>query len=334
MAAPQRRATIRDVAGAAGISVGTASHALNGTGRVSAATRERVVAVAGRLGYRPDPRGRALRSARTMTLGLLLPLEGGVQRSGTSLGADFYLELAGAAADAAFAHDHGLLLLPAARDPAELERFVIDGAMVSDPEPGDARLKVLDALEIPTVTLERDLADPQRSWWVVADNARGVRALLAHLVSEGARSVALLTVNRAWSWIADVEAAYGDWCAGAGIEPLVVSVAAGAPLDVIDREATRLLASHRPDAIIAPPERLACAAARAALQLGLRVPDDVRIAACVDGREVRAADITALDLIPEAHAVAGVELLLQRLNGGPPATRHIDSQLRIRGSSR
>src|SRR4051794_29982388 len=180
MAAPPRRPTIRDVAEAAGVSVGTVSHALNGTGRVSAATRTSVVSMADRLGYRPDPRGRALRSARTMTLGLLLPVTAGAQRSGPSLGADFYLELAGAAASAAFAHDHGLLLVPSSRESTHLERFVIDGAMVSDPEPADARLQVLDALGIPTVTLERDLADLQRSWWVAADNAHGVRALLEH----------------------------------------------------------------------------------------------------------------------------------------------------------
>jgi hypothetical protein len=39
------------------------------------------------------------------------------------------------------------------------------------------------------------------------------------------------------------------------------------------------------------------------------------------GPEVRAADITALDLLPEAHAKAAIGLLLTRLNGGPPATR-------------
>ena len=95
-----------------------------------------------------------------------------------------------------------------------------------------------------------------------------------------------------------------------------------------------MLASHRPDAILAPPERLACAVLRAAGAMGLEVPDDLRLAAGVDGREVRAAGITALDLMPEAHAEAGVSLLLERLDGGPAATRLITADLRLRGSSR
>jgi DNA-binding LacI/PurR family transcriptional regulator len=225
-------------------------------------------------------------------------------------------------------------LLPSSREPGDLERFAVDGAMLSDPEPGDARLRVLDALGIPTVTLERDLADPQRSWWVTADNADGVRALLEHLMTSGSRTVALLTVNKAWSWIADVEAAYRQWCASVGAEPLVVPVPVEATADEIESAAVRLLATHRPDAILTPPERLACAVALAAGKLGLRVPHDLRIAACVDGRDVRAADITALDLIPQAHAEAAVGLLLARLHDEPPATRRITSELRIRGSSR
>src|SRR3954464_814221 len=82
MGALPPRPTIRDVAGAAGVSVGTASHALNGTGRVAASTRARVAGVADRLGYRPDPRGRALRSPRTTTLGLVLPVIPGPRRPG------------------------------------------------------------------------------------------------------------------------------------------------------------------------------------------------------------------------------------------------------------
>jgi DNA-binding LacI/PurR family transcriptional regulator len=334
MGALPPRPTIRDVAGAAGVSVGTASHALNGTGRVAASTRARVAAVADRLGYRPDPRGRALRSTRTTTLGLVLPVIPGPRRPGEFLGADFYLELAGAAAQAAFAREHGLLLLPSPRDRADLERFAVDGAMLSDPEPDDARLRVMDALGIPVVTLERDLAHPDRSWWVAADNHAGTWMLLDHLAAAGAETVALFTVAKEWSWFAEVDVAYRQWCAHRGVTPCVSRVAPATTEDALNASAARLLASERPGAVLAPPERLACAVLRAADRGGLRVPDDLRIAAGVDGRDVRAAGITALDLVPEAHADAGVDLLLERLAGGAPATRLVEAHLRIRGSSR
>lgn len=58
---PQRTVLLRDVAKAAGLSLGGASRALNGDPRISPATRERVKQLAASLGYRPNPAGRALR---------------------------------------------------------------------------------------------------------------------------------------------------------------------------------------------------------------------------------------------------------------------------------
>src|SRR5690554_2172493 len=55
-----RVATIRDVAAAAGVSVGTASKALNGRGKLRAETRARVAGAAEQLGFRPNTLARGL----------------------------------------------------------------------------------------------------------------------------------------------------------------------------------------------------------------------------------------------------------------------------------
>jgi hypothetical protein len=52
-----------------------------------------------------------------------------------------------------------------------------------------------------------------------------------------------------------------------------------------------------------------------------------------DGRDAQAAGITALDLMPQVHAQAGVELLLERLAGAAPAVRNVRGHLRVRGST-
>jgi DNA-binding LacI/PurR family transcriptional regulator len=327
------RTTARIVAEVAGVSVGTVSHALNGTGRVAVATRARVAAVAVELGYRPDPRGRALRSGRTSTLALVLPAAEGSQRPGEFVDASFYLELAGAAAQAALARDHGLLLLPSPRVPSDLERFSFDGALLSDPDADDPRLPMFDDLGIPVVTLERDAAHPERSWWVAGDTIADTRGLLDHLGVAGARSIALFTLPKAWSWLADTESAYRDWCARSGMPPVVETIAGGTSDAGLAAAARRLLERHRPDAVLAPPERLACTGLQTARDAGLRVPEDVRVAAAVDGPDARAAGITALDLLPRAHAEAGVELLLARLGDGAPAERRVRADLRARTST-
>src|SRR5262245_53562617 len=73
--APARDAmpSIRDVAGHAGVSVTTVSHALNGTRFVSEDARERVAAAVRALGYVPSAVARSLKHQATRTLGMLVP---------------------------------------------------------------------------------------------------------------------------------------------------------------------------------------------------------------------------------------------------------------------
>ncbi len=66
-----KRATIRDVAADAGVSIGTASKALNGQGRLRPETRERVAEAARRLGFAPNPLAQALLAGRTYTVGMI-----------------------------------------------------------------------------------------------------------------------------------------------------------------------------------------------------------------------------------------------------------------------
>ena len=66
-----RRRTIHDVAQAAGVSISTASNALNGTGRTNAETRERVIRVAKEIGFRPNALARGLLSKRSHAIGML-----------------------------------------------------------------------------------------------------------------------------------------------------------------------------------------------------------------------------------------------------------------------
>ena len=65
------RATIRDVAERAGVSIGTASKALNDNGRLKTETRERVIAAARDLGFRPNSLAQSLHRTRSMTVGVL-----------------------------------------------------------------------------------------------------------------------------------------------------------------------------------------------------------------------------------------------------------------------
>src|SRR5438132_12283820 len=68
-----RRATLADVARLAGVSLTTASRALNGTGELLPSTRASVVNAAAALDFRPSSLARSLRFRRTFTIGFIVP---------------------------------------------------------------------------------------------------------------------------------------------------------------------------------------------------------------------------------------------------------------------
>ena len=71
--AARRTTTLKDVAREAGVSIAAASYSLNGGGTIGEEVRLRVREVADRLGYRPNRSAQAVRTGRSMTLGLVLP---------------------------------------------------------------------------------------------------------------------------------------------------------------------------------------------------------------------------------------------------------------------
>lgn len=329
-----RRPTIRDVASAVGVSVTTVSHALNGKGRVDAATRERVASTAARLGYRADRTARRLRTGRGGTLALLLPsVEPSVSED--ELGAlDYYLHVADAATRAAFASGHPVLLTPPLRTVEDLRDLGVDGGVVCDPMRDDRRVELFDSLELPVVTIERDPARPERPWVVRADNEGNTRALLDHLAAAGAERIALLAAGGGWGWAEETTEAYEQWCADHRREPLVESVNLRADERSSHAAATRLLRRDRPDAILSQADRFTTGVLSAALDLGLRIPEDLRVAAALDSHHARDADVTAIDLKPGAQAEAAIGLLLDRLAGAKRAEPLItDAELMVRGST-
>ena len=69
---PKKAVTIRDVARQAGVSVATASRALNGKDIVNPQTRDRILTVMEELGFRPSPAARRLSLGRTLTVGVVV----------------------------------------------------------------------------------------------------------------------------------------------------------------------------------------------------------------------------------------------------------------------
>lgn len=329
------RPTIRDVAQAAGVSVTTVSHALNGKGRVDPATRDLVVQVVRQLGYRANRHARGLRSGRSGALALLLPVRADV-RADEALSLDFYMLLASSAAAAAFAQEQALMLLPPAIVQTGLHGLGLDGGIVVDPSPLDPRVSLLAEQGLPVVTIERDLGRPDDPWYVASETESNTRQILDHLAERGARRIALLVPKTDWGWATETLGAYDAWVAEHDVPRLIVPVAMQ-PGEESAFQATRRLLDRRrpPDAVFVVASRFIRGVLRGAKAAGRRVPGELLIAAGVDSVQAREGDppVTALDLHPERQAEAAVQMLLARLDGQPASPRYIPATLRLRAST-
>jgi LacI family transcriptional regulator len=183
MALSDRPATLRDVAAAARVHPATASRALNPGTRllVSEETARRVTEAAERLGYRPNPVARSLRTRRSHTMGVLIP----------DLNNPLFPPIVRGLEDRLAEHGYVALIGNTDGDPAR-ERMVFD----------QMRARHVDGFVLATATLHSDILDeaseadlpvvlmnrtaegyPFSS--VSVDNEQGVRAAVAHLISLG-----------------------------------------------------------------------------------------------------------------------------------------------------
>ena len=329
------RVGLRDVAKAAGVSIATASHALNDKGRVDPRTRADVLATAERLGYRANRAARHLRSGSTgiITFAHDVPVSSPAQLASI----EYFVKILTAAAETASRHGYALVISPI--DPSSLDDLHVDGAVVMDPKSSSPLLAMLEMRGIPFVTAGRDVDRPRSDgWWVDNDIERETIGALDHLAERGARSVALLTTRPSRSYTFDSISGYERWCEARGQDPRIQLVD-GIASETHAYEATQPLfaAPDPPDAIYAPLDRLAVGAQLAVHNAGLRVPQDVMVAAGSDSESARSARpaISALSLHPDKIGRLAVDLLVARLKGEADRSRQIivDAEISLRAST-
>ncbi|MFC7406202.1 LacI family DNA-binding transcriptional regulator [Georgenia alba] len=328
-----RRATIRDVAEAAGVSQSTASRALTGRGYAAPAVRERVREAAQRLGYVPDAMARHLKQRVSRSVGVLVH----------DLRNPFYADLAAGAGHAARAKGYTLTLTDLGRgetdEVAAAEAFVAMrlAGVVATPVSG-AVAEYLGRHGTPVVEVDRQFA-PDVCDAVVVDNRAGSRAVTDHLLDLGHTRIALLIDETAWTTGRErhegFRAAHED--RGLPVDPDLV-VATGWDVTAAQAAADALFASsRRPTAVFAANNVLAEGAWRAAATAGLAVPGDLSLASFDDAPWMTMVDPPVTTVAQDAVAVgaAAVDRLLARLADGeePPRTVVLPAPMVVRGST-
>jgi LacI family transcriptional regulator len=269
------KVTIADVAREAGVSLQTVSRVINNKGEISPTTRESVLAVIERLGYRPSSIARSLATSRTYTIGLSVP----------DISNPFWPEIARGIEDVLWQQGYNLFLCNTTETPQREEAVLqlledkrVDGVIVAGSRLPDERLLPLIAAHHAAVFINRTL--PGSSAGSVRIDAQdGARQAVNHLLSRQRRRIGFLagpptsqnSRSHRSGYIGALESA--DY----PIEPALMLHCP--PYLEGGYQATQALLAIHPalDAIYCYNDLIAIGALQACAEIGRRVPDDVAV---------------------------------------------------------
>ncbi|HEV7344891.1 MAG TPA: LacI family DNA-binding transcriptional regulator [Devosia sp.] len=327
--AKAERIRIYDVARVAGVSVATASKALNDTGRMTEATRQRVKQTAAALGFRPNAMARALTQQRSFTIGLLtndtygrftLPVMAGISEALVDEGVSVFL--CGIEDDAALAALHVDAMLD-----KQVDGIIATGKRI------DRRLPVdLSGLAVPVVYAFTD--GPSDAVTLVSDDDQGARDAAEWLLGLGRQRIVHVTGPDSF---ASVAARAGAFCSVVGEKAKVLH---GPWSEAWGHEAVAQLwrgEQSPPDAIFCGNDQIARGVVDALRERGVAVPEQVSVIGFDNWEIVAAASrppLTTVDMnLKELGREAG-RLILQLAEGKPvePGVRKLPCKLVVRQS--
>jgi LacI family transcriptional regulator len=269
--------TLVDVARRAGVHTATASRALNPATRdlLSAKTVRRVVAAAAAIGYSPNAIARALRTARTRSVGVLIP----------DLTNPIFPPMVRGIEDALRDDLHTALLADTDNDfekeadaIAALQERHVDGLLVATARRRHPLLEQLLAANTPIVGISRTLETPAMAA-VVPDDANGITEAFSHLRQLGHRHIGHLAGPQDMSTGMDRARAFSYCASSAGLADACPVVECEQYARESGAGAMEVLLASDPGvtAVVAGNDLIALGALETIRRSGRRCPDDVSV---------------------------------------------------------
>lgn len=329
-----RAITLADVAREAGVSVATASKALNGRSDVRHETRDRVVEIARRLGFTPNAAARSLLGGRTRTVGLIT----------SDLEGRFSIPVMMGAEDAFGAGQMSVFLCDARGDSIREQHHIdallsrrVDGIIVvganTNPRPPLAR-----NLQVPVVYAYAPSENPEDTS-VISDNIQAGRLAVDHLAGIGRRRIGHISGDQSYAAAADRAQGVQESLRAHDLGLAGGSVLFGAWNERWGRGAVRNLLDREPDvdAIVCGSDQVARGVLEGLSELGRRVPEDIAIVG-FDNWEIIATNtrppLTTVDLQLEELGRAAAERLFEAIEGTTArGTTALPCRLVVRESS-
>jgi LacI family repressor for deo operon, udp, cdd, tsx, nupC, and nupG len=325
-----RRATIEDVASAAGVSVATVSRAMRGLPNVAQATRQHVTQVARELSYQPDPAAARLATGRSRSIALVVPMLN-----------SWYFSQVVAGAEAATAADGYDVMVIGAAGPSALQALFaatasihrrVDGLLFVDVPLEEADAEDLAGRGMAVVTVGSSTV---RFPSLGIDDVAVGKMATEHLLALGHRRIGLITSqpdDPLGFVVPDLRrSGFQSALADAGIEADPTTQIGGNFTVAGGRVAMNALLElpDPPTAVFAMSDEMAFGAMWAARDAKVAVPSELSIIG-VDDHDVSAVlGLTTVRQSPRSHGARAVRLLIEQLAGRAVSAERIEAPVEL-----
>jgi LacI family transcriptional regulator len=307
--------TLLDIAKGLNVSVVTVSKVLRNKGKISVATRKRVLQRAKELNYQTNWVARSLVTRRTFTIGLLLP----------DFTHPFFAEIAKAVAETVRPEGYHVIISYFEED-ADLERTEaeslvarqVDGLIMASAQSSE-HLDLFEGIQrrkVPFVLIDRPIAGVQASFVGVDNEAIG-RLATTHLIAQGCRRIAHLR-GPALGIAAARLMGYRRALEKHKLKVLPSYIVDASYEDSTGYKATRKLlrTNPMPDGIFCYNDPVAIGAMKAIFDAGFNIPNDVALvgAGNVHYSDVLAVPLTTVDQGTKEIGRQAAELLMEQIS--------------------
>ena len=326
------RVTIYEVAKASGVSLATVSRVINKQGNMTEATRKKVEDTIKRLGYKPSGVAQALAKNKSTTIGVVIPSANYVYISSVLNG------ITEVAKEKGF--NLSLFVTSHSKEDAVnmVEKVItshVDGAIIFDDELDEEDIVKLNSYSVPTIVINNNIEGEKVGCITFGYEHKLQEVLENKIAKKDNQQFVFLHVHNCGRLLARTEKRFINVCEAAKVDHKIMNVDDSSSRTYHDF--MKYFENHKKGYFVAYRDSIAAAILDAAIDSGLKIPEDVEILSLIGTKYAKITRPTLSSMNIDMQDVGRRAMyMLIDLNKGELTTKtyRVESQYKKRNSTK
>ncbi len=273
------RVTIYEVAKVAGVSLATVSRVINNHQNVTEKTKKAVNDAIQRLGYKPSALAQGLANSRSTNIGIMIPSTGYSYVSNMLDGmievAKIYKYITSIFITKRTKEDSGAVI-------ESLIKSHVDGAVIYDDELGTDEIRSIQNYHIPLIVVGHDMEGDSLGSIIIEYKDPVMDVVKEHMMSTKEDDVFILDIVNQGKMLDEIRDGLLDYAKANNRH--IETITLNDSYNIVYPAMKEYFKTHRKGYFVAPRDSLATAVVNAALESGLRIPEDIEVLSAIGSK--------------------------------------------------